>query len=506
MKEFYYENQGSAIYLVAELNSEDTLDAISLGMLTHNDIPGFAKANFSQINDKKIVRFDVTAKIPVSQYLMSRVKKSGFLSILAGIVSSIISAEEYMLDASSFVLDLNYIFIDISTKKIAMICLPVENIDKHPNICDFFRSLVLGVKFDLNENNDYVATLLNYLNDSSMFNPAGFYSLLKGLNEDSANVKRQNVTEEVFQIHDQSLSATPSKVDPPKKTIGTVPSPDLVQRPVQVQSNQLPLQTMGNSIQSNAMQAPMNISPTKKAPDVLSGEKEISWLYLMQHYNKENAALYKAQKARKKATKSGKKQAPNKKASPSKTTKATENISFAVPGAVQQPLNQPNADVSQILKAVPQSPSAQQIYETIKPQSQQMRSTDFRPADFGDTIFADSDDQNENTSLFMQNDQSQKVIPTLIRKRNNERIKINVDVFRIGRDSSFNNYAVTDNRYIGHTHCHIISRDGEFFLVDDNSKNHTFLDGQQIPPSTEIKLSHGQKFRLSDEEFEFLLY
>ena len=42
--------------------------------------------------------------------------------------------------------------------------------------------------------------------------------------------------------------------------------------------------------------------------------------------------------------------------------------------------------------------------------------------------------------------------------------------------------------------------------MDDNSKNHTFVNGVMVMPGTEVKLMHGQTVTLADEEFEFRLF
>jgi len=101
---------------------------------------------------------------------------------------------------------------------------------------------------------------------------------------------------------------------------------------------------------------------------------------------------------------------------------------------------------------------------------------------------------------------SVKLKPFLIRKSNTEVVFLNKPVFTIGRERDFADYIITDNRFIGHVHCHFLIRDGEYFVVDDNSKNHTYVNNQMIQPSTEIKIAHGASVRLADEEFEFRVY
>lgn len=49
-------------------------------------------------------------------------------------------------------------------------------------------------------------------------------------------------------------------------------------------------------------------------------------------------------------------------------------------------------------------------------------------------------------------------------------------------------------------------RNGEVFIEDNNSKNHTYVDGVRLEPGQPpVKLAHGSKIRLGDEELEFYI-
>ena len=127
MKEFSIENQGANSYLVYEVDAEEKLDAISLGMLTGNRIRGLAATSFMQLDDRKFIRFNITAKITADQFFSRPVTKKSFLGVFSGIADALISAEDYMLDPRSLILDLNEIFTDVSTGESELICLPIED-------------------------------------------------------------------------------------------------------------------------------------------------------------------------------------------------------------------------------------------------------------------------------------------------------------------------------------------------------------------------------------------
>lgn len=51
--DFSYENQGANTYLVYEIKEGDSIDTLSLGMLTNNSIPGLTRALFTQMDEKR---------------------------------------------------------------------------------------------------------------------------------------------------------------------------------------------------------------------------------------------------------------------------------------------------------------------------------------------------------------------------------------------------------------------------------------------------------------------
>jgi hypothetical protein len=254
--------------------------------------------------------------------------------------------------------------------------------------------------------------------------------------------------------------------------------------------------------------------------------------YLLQHYNAENKATYDAQKRERKEIARAQKGMPKKK---SKKEAPDEPPAFAVPGhpppritppsPQQQPPHMPQPPPQGYAQQQPAHQPAQPPphQPQHQPSHQQAQQPVRRPPgmggygvpgrkdgvlNFGDTIYGFTDDTNSDSGTVMLGHDSAMphIKPYLIRKGNQERILIDKQPFRLGRDRSYADYAIPENRHIGNSHCHIVIRDGEYFIVDDNSKNHTYVDGKMIPGSTEVKIAHGQAIRLANEEFEFRLH
>ncbi len=510
--ELSFENQSTNTYLVYAVQETDELDSMSLGMLTNNNIPGFAAASFTQMDMTKYIKYNVSAKVTVNQLFSGPVNKKRLLGVFTGVIDAMLSAEDYMLDPSSILLDTDYIFADVTSCETELVCLPVMNLQRaNPELATFFKNILFTTQFDQTENCDHVAQLINYLNTNSVLVLSDFKELLRTISGEQPQVKEIPVQQPVVQ--QVSVAVQPDA----QHTVAPASTPNApVQRPEPVaiqattpKSNNVPVQkpVAQAVIPPTPVVPPVSPSQQKTAP-AIGNEKPMSWLYLMQHYNKENMAIYKAQQDAKKAK--GATPVVPQQAKPV-TQKPTPpgNSSFAVPGkqpgfaipgqaqpVVQSATQQAETTLQQV------QPAPQPVVQPT-PKPVQKASTSM-PLNFGETTVL-SAGIGETTVLGgsaapVKND------PHLIRSKNNEKIPLNKPVFRIGKERSYVDYFISDNTAISRGHANIVDHNGEFFVVDTNSTNHTYVNGTMIQSGVETKLTHGDKVRLANEDFEFRLY
>lgn len=410
-----------------------------------------------------------------------------------------------MIPLGCILLDPKCIFVNVSSCEISLICLPaVERLAQAPNLREFFREIMFSVQFDQNENCGYISKIINHLNAAQNFSISEFHRILCEMVPDEgrkqtlySSAESQKGLDKRRKVigHVEELGGRPTPQSEPQSASAPTPAPVPTPPPMPTPKPTPPIST-----------APAPDSSPKSA------EKSISLFYLLQHYNKENAAIYKAQKEQKKkrgqtdqALGKDRKETKEKKKSKKGAQPSYQPPSFAIPGQT------PSAQIS---FPTPANMPPAQAEPAPRPQPQPaVVSAPSAPApangDFGDTTFAATPDEmteDNETVILGQERPSQQMVPHLVRKRNQERIIISKDVFRIGRDTGFNDYVIADNKYIGHSHCYILSRDGEFFIVDSNSKNHTTVDGVVIPSGQQVKLTHGCTILVADEEFEFRLF
>ena len=327
-----------------------------------------------------------------------------------------------------------------------------------------------------------------------------------------------------------------------------------------VQQNNIPIQQYssvqntrkksGNKVAVPTVQSIPNVQAEQQLPiNLQENEKKMSWLYLMCHYNKENSAKYKAQKAQKKNNAGVQNSLDYSNANQNFQIPPNNKRDFArnIPQA-QQPLQSVQASVPLVQNQIPQTQipvqqmqnKSQQIpisnsvvlnnaqsvqgsvesagnkVQNLHNQTQDVNSAVsndvFSPnysttnADYGETTVLGGDNAYGETTVLGEENYQNKISPYLIRVKNNEKISINKAMFRIGKEKSYVDYFIDDNTYISRGHANILCKDGRCYIVDNNSRNHTYVNGEMITSGNEVELKNGDTIKLANEAFEFKVF
>ena len=424
MQGFTYENQGQNTYLVYQFDDRP-IDTMALGMLTNNKIKGFAPAIYTEIDNQKFIKYNVSSHVTLSKLFMGDVRKKRLLKTFVNIVDAMQMLDAYMLDRRTIMLDRDYIYVDASTSDVSMICVPVVDEFAPIDEREFFKNIIFSVSFAANENGDYVARILAYLNSVELFQLQDFKKMLEGLMSEQPAVGMQNVQ--------PAMGAPYMQNNPYQQTPAGAPAqPQMNMKPAVMQQPVPPVQPQNRPTdigQEPAIQnvyvssgasakdiklakreemlkqqeeeraremaknpiAPENVDmgfavpgmstnqyaskpkaaapavPAKKASkgkkNSGSSEDDISLFYLMQHYSKENKEKYKAAKERKKSGNTAT-EAPVAK-------KQASVIKPMAASAVQQP---PVSNPYQAAPAQPQAPVMNNPYQAapVQPQAPAM--------------------------------------------------------------------------------------------------------------------------------------
>ncbi len=552
---FRSEHEGTTTFLVYDLREDDKIDRVSLGMIVNNKIPGIANTIYTTMDERRFLKYNVTSKVSLAQYFTGAVSKRRLLSVLSGITEGLLSAEDYMIDPQMLLLDKETIFADVSTGETVLLCLPIfpRQGSEKKDLLTFFKNLIFNIQYDASESSEHVTAIINYLNSTPTISLSDFRKLLNRLTHPGAQAQHTPSVSAPEAAHSgvsvlraapaapQAPASAPVRqaAPPARPTTPAAPSPRPYtppaappQRPA-VQTPPAPQNiprapgakggaaNPGYAVPGKSGPAPISSNPP--AGDAAGGES-ISFFYLMQHYNKENASAYKAQKeAKKSGGKSKQQSAPP----------AAPAAGYAAPGAQTPPATYaarpatppaagsypPRAGASPVQPMQPARPGqpvqpmrpvqpvqpvrpVQPVQPVTPPPRPYTPSAPAASGNFGETIVLTGGLGSGNT---VQLDKAKRGAPTpiLVRRKNGERIPINRSPFKIGKERSYVDYFVSDNTAVSRSHACILTRGGSYYIIDTNSTNHTYINDRIIESNVEVPLNSGDRVMLGDEEFVF---
>ena len=595
MKNITYENQGNSTYLVYEIDPADLVDNLSLGMINNNKIIGLAPVIYSQVDNRKYLKYNISAKVSARTFLAGAASRNRILGVFSGVSKALLSAEEYMLDANNIMLDLDYIYVDVTTCEAELICLPVQR-GNFNDVVSFFKNIIFSVTYDQTENCDYVAKIIGCLNSHSSFSLQNFMQTIDELNGKRINLQNlQNnqppepepVYTEILHAESQEFKAAAENMQkinmqtPPQQNQfgqnmgqgGAAGNPQNFQ--YNSQMNTSPMQPAGGQIGNNFSQNqpvgnpqnfPQNYPPNNvvnNQVNTIPNQQPMGMRQIPIPQNQKTSRKIKGEKKPKK----GPYTPPQNYTVPGAPIK--KNPQMPIPSTVPQgmppqgkPAKQPrkgglgglfhkksktgNTQINNIppippngggnlgmppvgtgfggqpippngmgggqqipsngmgANGQPISPNGMGNMRPPMPQiPQQPPIPQGRSMNFGETTVLDGGMANGETSVLSAPTPSQ---PYLLRKKNGEKIFITSAFFRIGKEANYVDYFIGDNSAISRSHANIIISGNDYYIIDTNSKNHTYVNGQMIQSNTETLLTHGSAVKLANEEFEFRMY
>ena len=160
---------GEKKFLMYRVDDASQMDHVEVEMLKNNDIKGLLPFSSAQNNDEIKFMYEMTNKMKLSQFLGGLVRWEELYPAVQGIVAAIMDCEQYMLNEGHFVLETENIFIDLSSRKIELMFLPVENeLLAQITWKDFLITLLHNLNYDMKDDIGKLETLQSYLADEKI--------------------------------------------------------------------------------------------------------------------------------------------------------------------------------------------------------------------------------------------------------------------------------------------------------------------------------------------------
>ena len=426
------------------------------------------------------VHHDTSLEVMLRQTL----KKADVLAILKGLLCAFeIGAAGVQI--CYLVRDLNYIYVDPESKAVKCIMVPVKQDPLgQSDIPDFFRNIVSHMRFDEADKDDYVARILTLINtdhysnmklkglvDAEMEKLGLFYTRDEGLKKEAdttaaPEVQNQNVkVNRVGVMNNMRPQGMPAMGQPMGQ-----PVPPMGGQPMMGQ----PVPPMGGQPMMGQPVPPMGRQPMGQPVPPMGGQPMGQPVPPMGQMPKPEMP---------------KPQAPAPEAPKPEMPKPE------MPKPQMPPMGQRPAMGGQPMMGQPVPPMGGQRPPMGQPMmGQPMVGQMPRP----------QAPQMQNGNLMGQLGGA-RPIPHFVRKSTGEIINITKPEFIIGKSKTKADYAIENNSAISREHCIVIQRDGVNYIKDNNSTNHTYVNGVELQPGKEVLLKHKTEVRLGDEEFTFLL-
>ena len=493
---------------VADVFDDRTADKLSQ---LNNVIP----IQYSDEDGKRIITAYAHEDTTLEAFMKKTLSKREVLCIMSGL-ASVFELGAQGIPVSYIVKDAGYIYINTETLAVKAVLIPVKQ-DVMPlaEMPVLFREIISNMKFDEIDIDNYVAQILTVIN-SDDFSVGKLKSLVDKMLEEmglfvskdnglvgmnAGGVQPQNKDIKVNKLgvmNNMRPQQTPMGQPQMNQMQGQAPmgQPQMNQMPGrppmgQPQMNQMPGQAPMGQPQMNQMpgrppmgqpqmnqmpgQAPMGqpqpVAPTPMptAPKVEMPKPE------MPKPEVSKPEMPKAPVPQPVAP------APMPTApAPMPTAPKVEMPKPEMPKPEVSKPEMPKAPVPQPIAPQPKAPAPQQVDKA-------------------------EEDDGAVTMGNLVGQLGTKPVPHLVRKKTGETINITKPEFAIGKSHTKTDYAIENNSAISRVHCIIVQRNGVNYIKDNNSTNHTYIDGVELKPGQEVLLKNKMTIQLGDEEFTFLL-
>lgn len=432
--EFYKKVISGTTYLSCDISS-DTIDEVSLGMLSNNKITGLLPLNLFEEDEKLSLNYNISSKLSLDEYLGGLVEKGKLIKTLIGIIDAILLAKEYMLEYKQFVPEMSRIYVEAESGELNLLFVPIEEYDNNYEISRFIKDVLFSIQFDLKTETNYVAEINNYL-----------------------------------------ASATNLYLEDLKKFLENINRRDGVFTNKQINSTKI----VENNINVSKVSIP-NVAPILDTANTNT---------------KEQKAIKEPEKI-----------------------SAVENLNIAKPTVVAKksfliPGSEKPVQISDTKKETKKE-SKKGLFSLFGKKKEKEESKDnkikqdiqerdvmpYVPESMGETTVLSASSFDETTVLSSSSFVTLRGV--LTRKSNGEVRYIEKFFFTLGKDKTNVDYFIDSNSTISRNHANIVCENNEYFIIDNNSLNHTYINGSQLIPNQKTKLNDGDTIVLANEVFTF---
>ena len=536
---FTAKNIGRERYLTYIMGEGMEVDEDVLDYCEDNDIPEILNIVYEEDDDYDYLTYDVTGRTTLEKFTEETVNREKVFTLLRNISLAMISVKEHAIPLSYILLNKGFMYVDPDTLSVKFLYLPVESeASVSAEFKSFVRQLMAGMKYDVEEDVSYVGQLLTYINGDS-FNLRGLIGLTEAMMQDAGMAYSEESgieTEDGAEVVD--TATTEADAEQGKGAMDFMS--DLGNA-----DDKLP--EIGDDDEEDIELANADTtvltSEDEAAPEEAVAEPEAEEEIAAEEEEAEEESAPEEEEEERKVDEEEHKVDEEVEEVPVKETATPKNIEREtehtetledikaklqeLAGAVdgknpppKPPKKEPGAKPVRVSRAAMLKAAEEAIEEeeaAAENAAEEETEADTKKKSSKKDAKKEEAEKKEpekkepekkaevidNTILGTTG--AIKINPYLIRVNTKERIMINKPVFKIGKATRGVDYRVSGNGAISRQHAVIIHKGDSYYIKDNKSTNHTYVNDVEIADDEEVLLKDNASIRLGDEDFTFRL-
>ena len=489
-------SKGNNMYAAYQIAPGQEIDAVSVAMINSNieKKTSFAPISLETFNGVYSgVLFDITGKKTVRDFISGNMTQFMFRKLMEGLVNAIDSTEEYMIDITQVLLQPDTVFINEFDYSVSLICLPIKNIEIQSSLYGFFADVVKSSRVTVLPNeHSYFNSVYNVIATEGSFSLANIRIAIQ-MDEQPGGVGGNN-----------AAGGNIASGQPGVKTVQAAqehervyPQKPFVPEPVQEEA---PKGFFGKLMGKSSKKEK---EPAVGLAGLKNGNKGKAFPGNGAAAPNGNGPVVQGQPG-------GNMGPAGVNAGPVNSRPVGGNMGYAggnaMPGGNMAPGNMNPGN------GMPYGANAGQPGGNVgRPGnngviiggSVNLQGGNGAPVSGGSKPGWNqvNPDRGGNSISFVGDNGPGRF--WLTRVKNNERILINKPRFVIGREENCDYCTGQENPSVSRTHATILMDANGCRIMDNNSANHTIVEGVRVMPGTEIALKDGVRIRIANEEFIF---
>lgn len=490
------------------LDISDVIDAKVYDMSRSGSMPEMAPCDMQENAGVRVFNYQIDDKKPLAEILRQEMNKKEILTLLYNILHALEMFGKNMVSLSYVARDEQCVFVSPETYDVCFIVAPVQKeVTDLNEVRAFVKSVIVDARYSENDNDNYVARLINCANMRGTFSNSDMKNEVKAMlaeaGIDAAEIDRmkelstnapkggnshilRGESPKVSRLEVMRNNARMNGYAQPMGPNGQMPNgmPPMGMPPMGP-NGPIPNGPMG----PNGM-PPVDVPPMEEPikPEVAGAQPQGD------KTENDEAVEAEAQDAKPEVVEPVVTEPQDVKPEPAEPVETQPQEIKPIPPMQGNPFGGrpiPPMPQAHQMPEMPQNPQGQPV-----PPMPQMQPVP--PIPQGQPVPPMPQAQPVQGNPF-----DGAPAPYFLRVKTGERISLDKAEFKIGHKARLVDYAITDNSAISRVHCVITKRNGVCFISDNKSTNGTFVNGEELKAGEEKFLTNNAIVILGDEELVY---